>query len=201
MRSHSKHIRFTALADLAERRTSDDERAAHAAHLASCAACASELERLERTLDLMRTDTAVDAPRDALAYAINIFDERKQSSGRSVVRRIVAALSFDSSSNFAPAFGVRSGQPATRQMIFSAEQTDIDLRISSTDDRWTVAGQVLGGECAGGRVQIDGTGISETVVLNEQCEFTLPPVASGNYSLRLLLANSEVEIPQLRLGA
>src|SRR5678815_2281498 len=66
--------------------------------------------RVGQVLDLMRTDTAIDAPRDVLAYAVNIFSGRQASRVSSLMRRIVATLSFDSSANLAPAFGVRSGQ-------------------------------------------------------------------------------------------
>ena len=201
MKLNSKHIPFAELADLAELRVAPEERAATAAHLASCSDCARGLEQLQQVLELMRTDESVDAPRDVLAYATNIFSDRKQSQAPSLVRKIVAALTFDSSRNLAPAFGVRSGQSVTRQLIYSADEADIDLRISATDDQWSIAGQVLSEACAGGRVQIEGEETSETAELDEACEFTLPPVSAGSYTVRLRYGNAEVEISQLTLGA
>lgn len=170
-------------------------------HLASCSACTAGLRRLEQVLELMRTDNSTDAPRDVLAYAINIFGGREQATEPSLLRRIVASLSFDSSSNIAPAFGVRSGQAASRQLIYSAEQSDIDLRISSEDDRWIVAGQWLGDDCVGGRVEIVGENGSAEARLNDLCEFTLPPMPAGSYTLRLRFRDAEVEISELELRA
>lgn len=150
-------------------------------------------------MGLMRTDNSTDAPRDVLTYAMNIFRGRAQSTEPSLLRRIVAALSFDSSMNMAPAFGMRSGQAASRQLLYSAEQSDIDLRISSQDDQWIVAGQLLGEDCVGGRVEMEGENGSAVTGLNDLCEFTLPPVLPGSYTLRLRFGDVEVEIPQLEL--
>lgn len=201
MKTTSQHIAFEKLADLAENRASADERTASMAHLSACSHCSAELQRVGHVLELMRTDTATDAPRDVLAYAINVFRGRERSSEVSLLRRIVAALTFDSSTNMAPAFGVRSGQATSRQLLYSAEQSDIDLRISSQDDQWIVAGQLLGQDCVGGRVEIEGESGLVVAALNELCEFTLPPLPPGSYTLRLLLQDAEVEIPQLELRA
>lgn len=201
MKPTSQHIPFATLADLAERRATADEQANSMAHLSTCPECAAEFHRLGKVVELMRTDTATDAPRDVLGYAINIFRGREQSSEPSLLRRIIAALTFDSSMNMAPVFGVRSGQAASRQLLYSAEENDIDLRISSRDDQWIVAGQLLGQDCVGGRVEIEGESGLAVVALNELCEFTLPPLPPGSYKLRLLLQDAEVEIPQLELKA
>jgi len=200
MKTTSQHIPFARLADLAENRASAEERTASMKHLSACSHCAGELQRVGQVLELMRTDTATDAPRDVLAYAINIFRGRELSEP-SLLRRIVAALSFDSSMNMTPAFGVRSGQATSRQLLYSAEQSDIDLRISCQDDEWIVAGQLLGQDCVGGRVEIEGESGLAVAALNELCEFTLPPLPPGSYTLRLLLRDAEVEIPQLELRA
>jgi hypothetical protein len=199
MKSNSRHIPFAALADLAENRASADERTASMAHVSGCSDCSQQLERVEQVLGLMRTDNAADAPRDLLAYALNIFSRREDARAPSILRRIVAALTFDSSANLAPAFGVRSGQSVSRQLLYSAGENDIDLRLTPADENWIVAGQVLGQDCVGGRVEIEGESEVAAVALNELCEFTLPPVPAGSYTLRLRLANAEVEIPQLEL--
>src|SRR6185295_6096475 len=120
MKLSSQHIKFAELADLADNRASANERAASLQHLSACSKCAGELQRVQHTLELMRADAATDAPRDLLASAINIF-RKPESSEPSLLRRIVAALSFDSSLNTSPAFGVRSGQATSRQLLYSAE--------------------------------------------------------------------------------
>jgi hypothetical protein len=201
MKSNSQHIPFATLADLAENRASADERNVATAHLSGCSICAQQMGRVAQVLELMRTDTAIDAPRDVLTYALNVFSGRKDSRESTLLRRIIATLSFDSHSNLAPAFGVRSGQAAARQLLYSAEENDIDLRITPEKENWIVAGQVLGEACVGGHIEIEGEGEFVAADLNELCEFTLRPIPAGRYQVRVRLRDAEVEIPQLELRA
>lgn len=201
MSNPSEHIDFARIADLVEDRVAPSVRTESMAHISSCSYCAEKLRRLDQVVRLMATDRTADAPRDVVTYAMNIFSGRPKSPRQSLRRRIVAALSFDSSMNQAPAFGVRSGQTGSRQLIYSAEENDIDLRITLHDDMWIVAGQVLREDCAEGRVEIEGLSGSAVAGLNELCEFTLPAVPAGNYLLRVHMADVELEVPQLELTA
>lgn len=207
MRLMPNHISFARLADLAEGRLAATEREQATTHLSDCARCAGQLARLERTLTVMRTDEATDAPRAALIGAIGMFRARftkefAQEEAPSKWKRVVAALSFDST-QLAPAFGVRAGQTAeARQLLFSAGETDVDLRLAATSAGWTISGQVLG-DCAGGRVRVESVGGNGAppvaAELNELCEFTLPPLPSGSYKLWLRVGDTEVEVPDLQL--
>jgi hypothetical protein len=200
MSNPSKHIEFARIADLVEDRVAPEVRNESMAHISSCAPCAERLRKLSEVVHLMETDRTEDAPRDVVAYAMGIFSDRVKSPRQSLKRRVLAALSFDSLTQ-APAFGLRSGQSGTRQLIYSAEENDIDLRITLDEDRWVVAGQVLREACAGGRVEIEGLNGSAVADLNDLCEFTLPPVPPGNYLLRVHMSDVEVEVPQLELTA
>ncbi|HEY0407397.1 MAG TPA: hypothetical protein VGC89_16815 [Pyrinomonadaceae bacterium] len=197
-----QHLPFEKIADLAEKRLSDQERAAAQAHVSGCSRCSEQLARIEQTINLMRTDESKDAPRDVLASVMNMFRARSAAASEpSLVRRVLAALNFDSTT-LAPAYGVRSGQAAARQMLYSAGENDVDLRVQPAGESWVVSGQVLG-ECGGGRVELEDNtaSVAAAVELNELCEFTLPAVASGSYKLRLRLNDVEVEIPELQLKA
>ena len=154
---------------------------------------------------LMQSDDSIAAPQAVIARALNIFSPPLPSLSRpaaekSLLSRIVAALTFDSL-NLAPAFGVRSGKGTTRQMIFTAGNTDVDLRIAAQDERWTLSGQVLGTACANGEVQLQSESVTESATLNEYCEFSFSPVETGTYSLRLFMAEVEVEFPAIELKA
>lgn len=204
MTKSSTHISFDTLLDIADRRLTPNSETA--SHLSDCAQCVGEMRRLEGLVQLMREDRSVDAPRDVLADAVNIFAERKlkfalrRAEPRSFVKRIVAALSFDSFDR-APAFGVRSGPGAARQLLYSAGDHDIDLRINEQEDqRWAIAGQVLGEHCASGEISLHGYEVSNSAYLNEQCEFTLPAVPAGTYELVVRLADVEVEVPRIEIG-
>ena len=193
------HLSFANLVDLAENQMTAEEKSTATNHLLSCSHCATELKQVEQTIALMRTDQSVDAPPELLQQAIAVFRKRK-ASGESVWRRIVAALSFDSRT-LTPAFGVRSAAATSRQLLYTAEDSDIDLRITGRDDKWVISGQVLGQDCSGGIVEIEGEQGSATTTLNDQCEFTLPAISGGNCLIRLRLNNLIVEIPQLELKA
>jgi anti-sigma factor RsiW len=199
----SHTVPFERLVDLVEGRLAASERRTVEAHVAACARCAERVARLERVTGLMRTDASVDAPRRLVADAVALFRARGAGPARapSLVERIVATLTFDSS-RLAPAFGVRSSAPTpdSRQLIFSAGPRDIDLRLARVGDAWAISGQVLG-ECAGGRVRVEGASREASVELNDLCEFALPSLPAGSYRLVLQLPEAEVELPEIDLRA
>jgi hypothetical protein len=202
MKLMSQHIPFAKLADLAEGSLRAEERDASLAHLHACSRCSTQLERVSQVVNLMRADTLEEAPRDVISHAVGLFRRSETKAKESLVRRVLAALSFDSAS-LTPAYGVRSGQTATRQMLYSTGDNDLDLRITPGEEAWIVSGQVLGQEqCAGGEVSLEGeAGSAAATELNELCEFTLPPVAAGSYRLRLRFSDLEIEIPEFELRA
>lgn len=190
----STHIPLETLADIVEDRATPEAREAALAHVANCSACDDRLRTLQQLILTMKSDTSIDAPRDVLMSAINIVAPKTQRP----LRRIVATLIFDSRTA-GPAFGMRSLHTSSRQLLYSAQQTDLDLRITIQNEECIVTGQVICDGCAGGRVEISGaTGSAETS-LNELCEFTLPAIPVGNYSLRVRMVDVEIEIPELEL--
>ena len=201
MNSITRHIPFSQLVDYVEGNLPLDMRTDLEAHAAACSRCFGELVQLERLVGLMRTDTAQDAPSSIINNAVDLFRKKtvRAPTSSGLRSRILAALHFDSV-GLAPAFGVRSGKPGARQLLFHAGVDEIDLRIEPAGQVWTVSGQVLGGSAANGRAILQGTsGISQTA-LNELSEFTLPPVQAGTYKLILSLANVDVEIEEIRIG-
>lgn len=194
-----QHLSFARLVELVEDRLTAEAQADAHTHLTGCPRCSTQFAHLAQTVGLMRADTSEAAPRDAVAYALNIFRPRAEAKQPSLLRRLVAALSFDSA-QLNPAYGVRSGQSASaaRQLLYSAGEKDIDLRIAQSGEKWVVSGQLLG-ECSGGRVELQGERSAAATYLNEQCEFALPAVPAGTYTLRLRLTDAEVEVPQLEL--
>ncbi|HEX8499883.1 MAG TPA: hypothetical protein VF659_04760 [Pyrinomonadaceae bacterium] len=204
MRLTPRHIPFARLADLAEGRLSPEEAAEDRAHLDACTGCAAQAAQLGHLAALMRADTSEDAPPALVSDVVRMFRARRRRAEEpGLLRRLVAALTFDSSS-LTPAFGVRSGQAApARQLLFSAGDLDVDLRLARGSEGWTVSGQVLG-PCRGGEVELIGAdgATAARAALNDLCEFTLlPPTPDGAYALRLRFGGTEVEIPELSLKA
>lgn len=192
----SKHIPFEQLTDFAGQQLTEADRQEVELHLSDCSECKHKLSDLERVLSLMGSDKSESAPRDVLFRAIGLFGSRPQKA--SVVKRILAVLTFDSLHE-APAFGLRSGHTDQRQLIYSAEDNDVDLHISSIDNKWIIAGQVLGTACDNGEVVVEGDSVTVSSRLTDSCEFSLPAVPSGEYRLRLSLSDIEVEVPRLEL--
>lgn len=191
----SKHLSFEKLAAVAEDGLAADERDAALKHISRCGQCETKLAALTNAIALMREDVSEDAPRALIASAVSLFRPREKK-----VRSMLAALKFDSF-QMSPAYGVRSAQAGARQMLYSAGDYDIDLRLVPHDETWIISGQVFGHDCVGGRIELEGATGQAQSALNNQCEFTLPPVASGSYNLRLRLSDAEVEIPPLELSA
>ena len=206
MESSTQHLSFARLADLAEGRLTAQEQSAARAHLEGCAGCAGQAAELERLTGLMRADTSEDAPRDVIFNAVRLFGARPAAAETpGLLRRLVASLSFDSGAR-TPAYGLRSGAAAAaRQLLFSAGAVDVDLRLAPAGEGWAVSGQLLG-ECAAGRAELfaDGGGGDAPAArcdLNDLCEFTLPAVPAGTYTLRLTVGDAEIEVPGLSLQA
>lgn len=135
-----------------------------------------------------------DPPLDVLMSAIEIFSSERQAP----LPRVIATLIFDSR-EAGPAFGMRSLNTNSRQLLYSAQQTDLDLRITIQNEECVVAGQVIREGCVGGVVEISGATGSAEASLNELCEFTLPAIPVGQYSLTIRLPDVEIEIPKLQL--
>jgi hypothetical protein len=190
----STHIAIGTLANIADDRATSEVREVAMAHIRTCSTCHETLRQLQQLILMMKSDSTPDAPRDVLTSAVNIYSQEQ----RVPLRRIIALLIFDSR-NAGPAFGVRSLPAASRQMLYSAEEIDLELRITVQNDECILAGQVIGEGCAEGQVEISGVAGRLKATLNEICEFTLPPIPMGNYSLTIRMLDREIEIPELEL--
>lgn len=195
MNTFSPHVPFAELTELAEgRSTATPEQREH---LMQCSECSAELASIRKALALMRSDTSEDAPPELIATVKNYA--RRALTRQASLRRIIAALTFDSLTN-APAFGLRSQITPGRQLIYSTETADIDVHISAEDEQWQIAGQVLGAECASGDVDLEGDSFSLSVKFNELCEFSFGSVPAGAYKISLRLPDVVIETPRFELG-
>lgn len=190
----SPHIPFTTLVDVADENSATSGEISE--HLSTCSDCSSQLEKIRQTIGLMRSDTIENPPTSFVQDARKIFRSRAASREPSLVRRVVASLSFDSFTA-APAFGLRSQRSGGRQLIYSTETADIELRVSPENE---VAGQVLGATCEDGKVNLESESFSASTRLNELCEFSFGAVPAGTYKISVQLPGLSVDIPKLELG-
>lgn len=192
----SPHIPFTELVDIAEHIVITSAEAGE--HLSTCSHCSTQLEAIKRTLGLMRSDTDENAPAAVVEHAKNIFRKR-EAEQRFSLQIVLAALTFDSLTA-APAFGLRSQTSAGRQLIYSTDKLDIEVRVAQDKDEWQISGQILGSACPEGKVNLVGENLSASTKMNELCEFSFDSVPAGAYKIALLLPDLSIETPQLELG-
>lgn len=193
----SPHISFTELADLA------DEQAAPSTdtlqHLADCSSCSGQLQTIRQTTSLMRSDTIENAPAELVNHAKHIIRQRVAGRKPTALSRILAVLTFDSLIA-APAYGLRSDTSSGRQLVYSTETVDIDVRVSTENDQWQIEGQVPGSLCDSGEVNLESGAFSATAKLTELCEFSFGSVPAGTYRLAVHLHDVIIETPPLELG-
>ena len=192
--NNSQHISLETLADIAEERAMSETRQAVERHLAVCTTCDATWQSLRRLILSMKSDTSEDVPRDVLISALQIFTPARMTP----LRRIIAVLSFDSRAA-GPAFGMRSIYTPSRQLLYTAQETAVDLRVTVENGECQLAGQVIRDNCGGAQIELSGATGTVNTELNELCEFTFPPLSAGNYSLRVRMPDVEIEIPELEL--
>ena len=200
MKENSPHLSFEEIVDIAVGDRNDD---ATTEHLISCPQCAMERSRTGQLVDLMRTDQTEDAPAFALASILRAFDEFRpdapDSAKLSVGQRLRAIIQLDSAQH-GPAYGFRStGVANSRQLLLSADNGSLDIRITPVDAKWIISGQVLG-QITGGTVSLDDETISLSAEIDSRGEFSLPPIPLGTYRLRLDSDSFDVEVPDLVIG-
>ena len=193
----SPHIPFTELTDIADKHSTIS--AASREHLATCSHCAKELQSLGQAIGLMRIDDVENAPASLINNAKAMFRGRGANREPSRLARVLAALTFDSLTA-KPAFGLRSAASAGRQLVYSTEIADVDLRVSPQSGEWEIAGQILGASQSGGKVNLESDSFSASADLNELAEFGFQSVPSGIYTMFVHLPELEIEIPPLQLG-
>ena len=153
--------------------------------------------KLQKILELMAADDSTDAPADSVKWAKNLFRTRSVESP-SLIKRIVAVLTADLAGG-RPAFGERSASAAkARQMLFTAGDYAIDVRVTEAKKKFEIRGQVLGKDVTGGTVRLEGSDLSGQ--LGKGGEFRMTGVPSGKYDLVITLSDAELVAENIELG-
>lgn len=192
------HPDFETLLEYTENTLAPDKRAQIEAHLAgSCADCRAVLSHLTLTLNLLNQTHLATPPKPVLQQAITAF--RASLKPR---LRIPALLVFD---NFRQAsFAAVRGAARVRQLLYMAEEVDIDVQITPSEGHTTLVGQVLGNDLGGtqslAKVRLEGQtetfGYSTT---NNFGLFSFHQVPAGSYNLTVELGTKEITIEGLEL--
>lgn len=167
----------------------------------------------EALADRLRASRVMhDAPEAVVQRAIDLFVARAPARPAPALlprlRRLVATLVLDSIAAPPVAHGLRAGAAMegagdVRQMLFSAEGRDIDLRILALDadgGSWRLSGQVLGPDAAGeSEVQLPD-GRRTAVPWNDLAEFSFGRIDASRCRLTLRSADWEIELPEIEFG-
>lgn len=153
--------------------------------------------------------TLVDAPESVIQRAIGLFEASPRRAARPLLPRLLAALQFDSGGLSPLAHGMRSTGGEVRQLLYTLDDCDIDLRVApadGTEGRYSLTGQLLGPETQGVVVAEFGADAGAgpepaRAALNDLGEFRLPPLPAGAWRLTLELADRSIELPVLELAA
>jgi hypothetical protein len=148
-----------------------------------------------------------DAPLALQRRAIGLWPAQAASSlaglARAALNQIAAVLSFDSWATPGLAQGMRAMRSPTRQLLYSAQGRDIDLRIAPSGDGFALAGQVLGPDDSGA-IALHRQGVGHAAPHEAQLdglgEFRFDGVAPGDYQLTLRLGADEIVLPTVEVG-
>jgi len=157
-------------------------------------------ELTSKIVHLMQTDNSSDAPADSVKWAKNLFRARAARPEKSLVQKVLAVLQMDLSPG-QTAFGERSASAsAVRQMLFSAGDDKIDLRITKNKRGFTVAGQILGGDFDGAEISFFNENRTFTTKSNKLSEFKFENIAKGKYNFSLTSKIKEIVIENIEIG-
>ncbi len=199
------HLTYETQLNYLEERLSVEERSAVDAHLASaCEACGRHLALLRKVFETVNGDQMTPPPASILKRAVEIPLTNARPPQPGTWRRLIAALSFDSRLQLSSA--LTRGTSQAWHMLFTAEQVDIDLQISSGHETHDVLGQVLGTQQAGNALSAfvslqSSTGqflkVTETDSLGQ---FAFREISSGVYDLIFDLETQEIAVHGLEVG-
>ena len=156
---------------------------------------------------VQRAAALPDAPPAMLRVAIGQWKAAQptmlQAAAQAVIKRVVAALTFDSWAAGSLAFGVRAVPSDTRHLLFSAMDRDIDVRITPAASLFALTGQILGLD-ESGVIELASTfgdsGSAARAKVDALGEFRLEDIPGGSYVLTLRLGEDEIVLPPIEVG-
>jgi anti-sigma factor RsiW len=192
------HVPLEQIIALAAGRLSHEEAERVRAQIQGLPQAAAELAWYEEVIALARDTSAEDAPEHLIQRALRIGRPRSEPPAPHLFQRVIATLRADSAQ--APlGFGVRSGQPNVRQLLFAAGDRDLAIQITKGRVHWQVSGQVLGVDEAGS-IELRGQKGAYRARLNAVSEFALQTVKVGKYTLVVRQGRYEIVVPGLEVG-
>ena len=187
------HINSEIALDLMEGRLDNVISQQWTRHVETCSQCSTTMTTWQEFIGSLKRPHLESAPQSMLEAASALFQPKPAEP--STLRRVVAALSFDSL--LQPALAGARGTSAVRQVILRAEEFDIHLRIWASAGNRELLGQIQPrgtntfNESARLHLLQNGERISSADV-NELGEFHFTFVPEGLISLQIDLPHLTV---------
>ena len=201
MGESANHIELAVLYDFLSGNAAIDDDAR--GHIEVCAQCRTDIALLQWLSDFGLQERQYEPPTWALANAENVF-KLKKPGVVTIAKELVATLVFDSFSQPLP-IGIRQRDLPSRQALYQAGNVHLDLKIELGDEQGLLIGQIVSDK---GEVDVDGLNIEITQAgevigksrTNGLGEFIFQDLPKGNYELQVLLSDTMVKLPPLRLS-
>lgn len=198
------HLTYTTLLSYIGNQLPKADRAKIEEHLFShsCQRCGKNLARLRTVLEAVTEDRSVAPPPAVLRKALDIYRKRPVPS-RQPLLQVLAILQFDSRLQLSPLLS--RGAAKTRQMLFSAQQVDIDLQITPQDGNHSLVGQILASEQANQpspafvSLKNETGEVLKGTETDSRGQFAFRQVPPGIYDLVFDLDSQEVAVNSLEL--
>lgn len=193
-----KHPEFEKLIGKFENSLAKDEAEEISQHLFECEKCAAQARKLSDFYSYARAEKNEEVPQATTARLLNIFRAKKAfgAKRRRFSIKLLAQLVFD---DWETALSERYAAADSRQLLFRADGFELDLRLNFYGGKCRLSGQVFPGCGESATVEIFSETTSETIALNEYCEFSFSPLAEGVYGVRFVFGENVVEIENLSL--
>jgi hypothetical protein len=198
---------FEKLIDHLDGRLQPDAADAVAAHLCSgCKQCVTDQKWYESVIRMTAVEDSAEPQTWVIKRAIRLFDGTRSSSGLAGrLGEIVATLVFDSLKGPALA-GTRGTESAEHQLLYRAEDFNIDLLLTSRDRRGNLRGQILREYEfqfeSTARIGIELVGDGERAYSAETDgfgEFSIAAIDAGLYDLRVKLGEVTITVVGLAI--
>ena len=194
-----QHINTEDLVDYMDGRVSDEEKASVENHLSKCSDCADIKEELRLLVLRLQEDTMFEPPAELVQWGVSLFQPLLQPSNGGKLRKLIAALVFDTFDQPLLA-GVRRVGAPPRQLLFRAGDVDVDVKIESMEanDRITLVGQVLSTTAKffdNTPVKLESHGIVRyRTMTNLVGEFSFDEVPKDTYHLSVDLPEGQITL-------
>jgi hypothetical protein len=193
------HINAEDLVDYMDGRVSGAGKLAVESHLSKCNDCVELKDELGLLVLRLQEDTTFEPPAELVQWGVSLFQPLLQPSTGGKLRKLIAALVFDTFDQPLLA-GVRRVGAPPRQLLFRAGDVDVDVKIESMEanDRITLVGQVLSTTAKffdNTPVKLESHGIVRyRTMTNLVGEFSFDEVPKDTYHLSVDLPEGQITL-------